>query len=61
MVGFLINPEREGMSTKLRQILLAYDERRFTCTLGETNSNYPTEWIFIGILTEDGNRGFDRR
>lgn len=42
-----------GMSTKLRQILLAYEERRrFTCIQGETNSNYPTEWIFIGILTE---------
>ena len=34
-----------GMSTKLRQILLAYDERRFSCTLGERQLNYPTEWL----------------
>jgi hypothetical protein len=42
-----------GMSSKLRQILLAYAERRLrlSCNIGRTNSTAYHEWIFIGIMS----------
>lgn len=42
-----------GMSSKLRQILSAYAERRLrlSCNVGETNSNEYKEWVFIGIMS----------
>lgn len=43
-----------GMSSKLRQILSAYAERRLRLSrnVGETNSTTSDVWVFIGIMSK---------